>query len=741
MFAAEQKYAELLENQKAFLLNAQRRTGQKPTGKPGRAALKVEFAWGADFMPAGHRMRTSFIGAAHPPSTTPVADLKPMLISDLLLETHHTGRVLILRAFAHPRRLQSVQNGVEDEDGKVDRLAVYNTDPGIAHERILLRDAIIAVKEPFYKATADGGYTIRVDHPSDLIRLSGTDDLVPPRLAPGLTELDIKASKIKAQGNDPYVKKDYLTAIESYTAALLACSDTEEMLHYDLHRNRANANLLLNRFEPALADAQAAIITSNGEGDTSAAKLNGKAYYRAARAAYGLRDFRQAQAYFQEIERCTPGNEDAARELARTARRIEEAETGRYDFTAMSNATSTKHNRLDHADFTAKTEVRDADKRGMGLFAVTDIRAGELVLCEKAFSIAFASDEGTDTHIMVNVNTQRGSMGPHVTLLFDLLRKISHGLIDAGRYFELFDGGYTPKIPPQSVDGTTVVDKFRTASIADYNSFACPTVRSSDYAGMRRVDAEREQDPALGSTGVWIVASRVNHACDSNAVRAFIGDIMIVHACRDIQAGEEITMAYCSPEMDSVATRAHTKKVWAFECDCRICQVDAGTTKAQRERRRALLGEAKVFLAANEVSARGLPNPPAVAQAEKLRAELEATYDTVRFAGKPRLALVRLSLWLCQSSNPRSPRGVAANAERVLRDLGYGVAVKGGKLTIDRTCGHFETTVVDAAMYAAQAYHAQGHRELGRQYEVFAKEAWKVLYAEMRGFTNRFGSS
>ncbi|KAK3115056.1 hypothetical protein LTR53_005975 [Teratosphaeriaceae sp. CCFEE 6253] len=741
MLAAEQKYAELLESQKALLLNAQRRKGQKPTGKPDRAALKVDFAWKADFMPAGHRMRTSFIGEAHPPSTTPVADLKPMLISDLLLETHHTGRVLILRTFAHPRRLQSVQNGVEDEDGNVDRLAVYNTDPGIAHERILPRDAIIAVKEPFYKATADGGYTIRVDHPSDLVRLSGTDDLVPPRLAPGLTELDIKASKIKAQGNDAYVKKDYLTAIERYTAALLACSDTEEMLRYDLHRNRAIVNLLLDRFEPALADAQAAIITSNGEGDTSVAKLNGKAYYRAACAAYGLRDFRQAQAYCQEIERCTPGDEDAARQLTRTARRIEEAETGRYDFTAMSDATSTKHNRLDHADFTAKTEVRDAGKRGKGLFAVSDIRAGELVLCEKAFSIAFASDEGTDTHIMVNVNTQRGSMGPHATLLFDLVRKMSHGPTDAARYFELYDGGYTPKIPPQLIDGNTVIDTFRTASIVEYNGFACSAVRSSDFAGMRRVDAEREQNPAFGSTGVWVVASRVNHACDGNAVRAFIGDMMIVHACRDIQAGEEITMAYCSPETDSVATRAHTKKVWGFECDCRICKMDAGTSKAQRDGRRALLGEAKVFLAAHEASAGSLPSSPTRAKAENLRAGLEATYDEARFAGKPRLALMGLSLWLCQTSNPRSPRSVADGAERLLRDLGYGVAVKGSKLTIDRTCGHFGPTVVDAAMYAAQAYHAQGHRELGRQYEAFAREAWMVLYAEMRGFTHRFGSS
>jgi len=47
--------------------------------------------------------------------------------------------------------------------------------------------------------------------------------------------------------------------------------------------------------------------------------------------------------------------------------------------------------------------------------------------------------------------------------------------------------------------------------------------------------------------GLWLLPSFVNHSCCPNARRLHVGDYLIVHASRDLKAGEEITFAYLDP--------------------------------------------------------------------------------------------------------------------------------------------------------------------------------------------------
>ncbi|KAK1061486.1 hypothetical protein LTR74_011000 [Friedmanniomyces endolithicus] len=752
-------YFALLQKQEQITRNAQGRKGKKATNKPGRVFLEMLLAQSANASPDKYSIRTCFINYAYPPSTTPHAQLRPILISELRLETHHRGRALYVRTIGHPTRILAVQNVVVDESGDVDRLSLYNTHPTTPAERKLPKDTIFVLREPFYKATADGGYTIRVDHPSDLLRLRPGDVRVPAALCPRLVELDQEAAALKAEGNVAYGRKVYCKAVERYSEALRLCSvQGQESLRSDLHRNRANANLLLERFEAALADADAAVIRSDpGTGvlDEATAKLNGKAHYRAGRAAYALRDFARAAQCYRGVERCLPsGDPDAERESKKTACRLEEQSTGRYDFATMSQAVSaTRENRLDHADFTSRVEVRASGHRGRGLFAIEALKSGDIVLCEKAFAVAFASEKDTEVYTVMNLNTKRTSMGAHAVLLFDLVQKMSHNLGQAQVYFDLHDGGYTPKIPPQLVDGVTVIDTFRVEAISEYNRFGCPNVRSSDGASMKPraglgknaddVDGEGEDSQLENSVGVWVVASHINHACDGNAVRAFIGDMMIIRAVRDIGAGEEILMPYCNPKNDGPATRTSMKKTWGFECDCRICEADGGTTKAQLVRRRALSKEAVRFLENNKLSMQHLANAASIRKAEKLLSDIEVTYDKTAFANnRPRLGLTTLGHWLCQAySFASSQRKVIECAIRLLRDLGYGISVANKKVKIDYSCGCPDIKAIDAAMYTAHAHYSLGERKQGLYYEEFAEGLWVVLYAEKQGFRERYGSS
>lgn len=83
------------------------------------------------------------------------------------------------------------------------------------------------------------------------------------------------------------------------------------------------------------------------------------------------------------------------------------------------------------------------------------------------------------------------------------------------------------------------------------------------------------------------MASYINHSCMSNSRRAFIGDMMIVRASRDLPADTEITFWYESPMPCVPRDLPMNLQHWGFICDCMLCQDIERTSKsvlATRER-------------------------------------------------------------------------------------------------------------------------------------------------------------
>jgi hypothetical protein len=74
----------------------------------------------------GYRMRTCFISFSYPPLKSSLSELEQISLADLLLETYHREKMLIIRTFGHAIRISGVQIAVEDSYGHVDRLALYN---------------------------------------------------------------------------------------------------------------------------------------------------------------------------------------------------------------------------------------------------------------------------------------------------------------------------------------------------------------------------------------------------------------------------------------------------------------------------------------------------------------------------------------------------------------------------------------------------------------------------------------
>ena len=68
-----------------------------------------------------------------------------------------------------------MQGAVEHVNGENDHLLAYNTDPLLGPEIVLPQFTVLAIKEPYYETTADGGANDRIDRPSDLIRVHPLD--------------------------------------------------------------------------------------------------------------------------------------------------------------------------------------------------------------------------------------------------------------------------------------------------------------------------------------------------------------------------------------------------------------------------------------------------------------------------------------------------------------------------------------------------------------------------------------
>ena len=193
--------------------------------------------------------------------------------------------------------------------------------------------------------------------------------------------------------------------IASYDAALTRATSQEDAVILLL--NRCYARISLQAFDAALADAKAVLDLSPG---------NEKALFRAARAVYGLRRWKESEQYLVALKQLYPNNTAADSDLKRCRERFEE-ENGRYDFAGMMEEALAKlpSPDMDRATYVGPIDIRQCaiESHGRGLFTTKDVNAGELLLCEKAFSAAFsAGNYSSNTAIRSNATISEADKPP-----------------------------------------------------------------------------------------------------------------------------------------------------------------------------------------------------------------------------------------------------------------------------------------------------------------------------------------
>lgn len=474
----------------------------------------------------------------------------------------------------------------------------------------------------------------------------------------------------------------------------------------DLHSKRAGANLIMKRYDSAISDALTAMTTKESDW---------KLYVTAARAAYGLRNFELSKTYYESALERQPEVASVQKELEKCEARIKEATEGNYDFKAMARSITQKEIHLDHASYFAKVEVRDSPVHGRGLFATKDIKAGELVYCEKAVCVPneFNLNHNSAALFSNLVRTCHDNPSLHAQVL-DL-----HG----GSYAR---SGHEGKV----VDEVPVVDIFLVESIRRKNCFSGP--RISDAMWLKRSSPRKDGM----SRGLWLKASYSNHSCTPNTNRAFIGDVLVSTATKDIAAGAEITQVYAAPKA-LYANRAQQFRNWAFECACPLCAAERASPEENQEKRRKTLAELEVIFK-KKPATRFQPDAT-IRPVERLARQLEAAHEEGTYgAGLPMLPMVWPSMWLLQAYHTRgNHRKTIKWAHAALRAFGFGEVVRDGQVVAygegaERSVTTFE--VVKALKFAADAHVGMGEDELAKKFI----EAARVGYTTLSGFADHF---
>ncbi|KAM0342616.1 hypothetical protein ACHAPU_009344 [Fusarium lateritium] len=531
----------------------------------------------------------------YPPCIVPERDLKPMKISEMRLETHHRGAKVLLHVISPVDRNESVMAIVEDEAGTAVLLQLYQQ----PDEKLILCAAnifnytVCIIKEPFFKQSFDtpfGGplmtqlayYSLRIDHPSDIICLHDGDERIPEKWKEEVRRQN-SSEGCREEGDECFRNKQWVLAQRSYSRALdTAQTPEEERLAY---LNRSLANLKLGRPERALLDTTQ-VHDPAGPPD--------EAFLRHARILYELGKFEQYEKTFGSLLERFPDSQIVKEALKHVKSRLQEQNPGDYNFRKMYSQAKETPPLIDCATFSKNVEVRDSPGRGRGLFTTKSVSAGDLLLCEKAFSYSFIDETRLEDRAtcMLNLSTKQITLGASADLWPQLVQRLYHDPESLSVFQELYHGNYD-KTTVSECDGTAVVDSFMVETIMSLNAFGCPRTsrdfcKENVWSG-KETHSTREH-PMFTTAGIWLIASRINHSCIGNCRRSFIGDMQIIRAARDMPAGEELLFPYrpstASESYQSV--QKHLKDKWGFICACDLCRDRSKTTNAVLKQRKKL---------------------------------------------------------------------------------------------------------------------------------------------------------
>ncbi|OIW30394.1 hypothetical protein CONLIGDRAFT_714757 [Coniochaeta ligniaria NRRL 30616] len=173
--------------------------------------------------------------------------------------------------------------------------------------------------------------------------------------------------------------------------------------------------------------------------------------------------------------------------------------------------------------------VQEVPGKGKGLIALRKIRKGTRILCEEPLLTLPQVGDQMDPELLASIIRQVDALTEDQRQIFLSLHNLHPYTNDAERYLGI---ACTVSLPIDDPDG--------------------------------RADG-----------GVFLDASRINHACDNNAQKYWNTNIQrhTVHALEDIDEGKEITVYYLRTRRKREIRQATLRSDFGFNCSCRLCSL------------------------------------------------------------------------------------------------------------------------------------------------------------------------
>ncbi|KAG5754251.1 hypothetical protein H9Q72_006066 [Fusarium xylarioides] len=658
---SEDGHATLMKELEAAMSNVALCKGQLVTDHPDPEALAEAFRQETAKHNGTQEKKPIYVTQIpdpYEPCLIPEKDLELMSISNMRLQTHHRGKKVLLRVKTAPARAAAIMTIVEDEEGTAVLLALYQQ---LQEDLLTIRhpaqDSVAIVKDPFFEKIAEGAYSLTVYHPSDIIWLEDHDERIPEQWR---VHRETKSSvEYRAEGEELANKEHWLPALHSYTLAINTADSPDEK--QQAHLGRSEVNLQLDRPRQALRDAI--------EGDHPT-DLTEESLLLQARAIYNLGDFEECLQKLRVLTVLFPKSVPGWSLKSAVFKRLEEQDEGEYAFEDMLVEAQETPPLIDRATFSSLVEIRDAPGRGKGLFLTKDVSAGDLILCEKAFSYCFMDEKSHKNYpILANVPRNEVETGGSVHLWAQVTQKLYHNPEHIDTIQELFHGDHK-KLQMTQCGGSPVVDSFMVERIIHYNAVNAPKTTSNDIETrvFSRTGDSLEinnMDTKFSTSGIWLLASRINHSCVSNCRRSFIGDMQIVRATQDMSAGTELLLSYRTPcAFESYEEVQKHLSTWGFKCACDLCKSRSKENKTALEKRHKIYEEASDLLKTEVLQFN-------FDKARTLLKQLENTYKG-KSASKVRLELAELCFAMCDRyTDSVMPADFVKMTVKSLESLGF----------------------------------------------------------------------
>ncbi|KAL4197912.1 hypothetical protein AMTRI_Chr04g253500 [Amborella trichopoda] len=387
--------------------------------------------------------------------------------------------------------------------------------------------------------------------------------------------------ELRSRANELLLREEWKDCIHVYSKYIALCDgkisnkaqDTSDQEDLKLKKslclalsNRAEARLRSRDFVSALQDCSRALQMDKTHLKTLVCK---------GKISLEIDHYSEASECFQKaLTHQTCNNQDEVQKLLERSRRLEtQSRTGVYDLSDWVLG-KFRGKAPELAEYLGPIQVQRSYNSGggRGLFLTKNVDTGTLLFVSKptAMGRAILPESGDHESARLIMWKDFVEKVHECISKSEKIRKMVYSLA-AGEEEENLVVPDMELFRPDSenplhVEQETSIDMDRIMKILDVNSL------TEDGLSVKKLGRLGEDSYGVG---LWILASFINHSCNPNARRVHIGDRMLVHASREIRAGEEVRFSYFDVLLPLTKRREFCKN-WGFLCECDRCRIEEG---------------------------------------------------------------------------------------------------------------------------------------------------------------------